>query len=306
MPLSSPGIGADDKTGNVVVYSKGLRIDYAQRAVEVDGKVCMRQGLLELFACIIRTREHESVVVVKPQPKRIHEALGLIGLTPGHPVRYDEANNSWIPPTGESLLISVRFVQDGKTREVPIGDWMREIDNPKPLGKLDWVFSGSFTTEAGTFTADADGTVIAVVDFPSALIALPFQKSADNELLWLEARTDAIPRLGTDVTLVIRPAAATIVIRMSADGVCLCDNRPANVDALTTCVDRFRKANPNAERINIRLEAEAGIEKARVEETAARLKKTQGGNATVNVVRIATPSKDDVDPKRPARDSDQP
>ena len=76
-------------TDPVRTYAPGVRIDWTRGVIELDARVVLREGLLELFACSPRTREHESIFVVPAQPRRIYEALGLIGMEPGSPVRYD-------------------------------------------------------------------------------------------------------------------------------------------------------------------------------------------------------------------------
>jgi hypothetical protein len=52
--------------------------------------------------------------------------------------------------------------------------------------------------------------VVTVVDFADALLALPEFHSADNTQLWLAARTNAIPPVDTQCTLILRPAAKRI------------------------------------------------------------------------------------------------
>ena len=189
----------------VVEYAPGLRIDWGRRRVELDGKVCLREGMLELFACSSRTREHESIVVVHAQPQRVFEAIGLLGAEPGHPVRFDEDSKQWLDPTGDSLRITVQWRHDGRPKTADIGEWMRIADTDKSLPADKWVFAGSTRTPQGDISADQEGTVIAVVDFPSAIIAWPERKSADNEQLWLRANPDAIPPIGTPVTILISP-----------------------------------------------------------------------------------------------------
>jgi hypothetical protein len=80
---------------------------------------------------------------------------------------------------------------------------MRIEKTGKTPPRMPWVFAGSVKTDDG-FAADYEGTVIALVDFGSSLIALPEQHSAANEELWLEPATDQIPPLSTRCVLVFR------------------------------------------------------------------------------------------------------
>ena len=73
-------------------FAPGVHIDWANRAVEIDARVVLRSGPLELLACSPKTREHESILVVDARPLHVYQALGLIGLAPGSPSRFDEAS----------------------------------------------------------------------------------------------------------------------------------------------------------------------------------------------------------------------
>jgi hypothetical protein len=202
-----------------LAFAPGLRIDFRERRVEIDGRVTLRDGMLELFACTAQTREHESVVVVKPRPLRIFEALGLVGLTPGAPTRFDPSTERWTPARGDFVKIEVAWEDDGRRRQSDIGAWMVNFATGKPLPPRAWVFAGSGRDEHEVFAADMEGTVIAVVDFPSALIALPQLHSADNVELWLRANEGAVPERGTEVTLIVTPVdVKRLVLAMDAEG----------------------------------------------------------------------------------------
>ena len=185
-------------------YATGVRIDWRDLVVEVDAVVTLRQGPLELLACSPQTREHESILVIRARPLRIHEAMGLIGLTPGAPVRYDDQRDRWLPASGESLSLDIRYRDSGVERTVAARRWLLDVQRHEPPEQLDWIFAGSRRGRDGRFGADAAGTVVAVVDFDTALIAPAALHSSSNEALWLEANTAAIPPVGTPCTLLIR------------------------------------------------------------------------------------------------------
>ncbi len=186
-------------------FAPGVRIDWPNLTVELDAEVVMRQGPLELFACSPNTKEHESILRVAARPTHIYQALGLIGLTPGRPIRYDEEKNRWDPPTGDALDIRVRYVDDqGRTVIAAPADWLSTTKPQATPLQLSWVFAGSYTLPDGRFAADIEGTVLCLVDFEAALIAVPALHSADNEQLWLTAKMDAIPPRGAKCALLIR------------------------------------------------------------------------------------------------------
>ncbi len=203
-PSSRPS--GDQDRPRRVEFAPGVTIDWLRLQVEVAGRVVLREGLLELFACSPHTREHESIVAVAARPLHIHQALGLIGLDPGQPVTYNENEDRRVPPSGDRLEIEVRYREGDRDRTVNIWEWMADADAGAAVAPRDWVFCGSRTYPGGVFGADAEGTIICVVDFDSALVALSEAHSADNALLWVAARGDRIPPAGTPCTLLIRAA----------------------------------------------------------------------------------------------------
>lgn len=194
----------------VVPYQRGIRIDWGRRQVEVDATVILREGLIELFACSPNNREHESIVRIEARPLHLFQALGLIGISPGHPVLYDDETGRRAPATGDPVEIEVGDALDGKLRTVPIESWMRRSADGQPVGRLQWVFAGSVELEDDSIAADHEGTVVALVDFGSSLVALPALHSDRNTDLWLEPATDAIPPVGTRCTLIFRPGPVEI------------------------------------------------------------------------------------------------
>ncbi len=236
-PRSAPPAGTGQETApatrpitrpGVIDYQRGIRINWRQHQVEATGRIVLRQGPLELFACSPNTREHESIVCIDARPLHLFQALGLIGLTPGHPGRILPQTGEYQGATGDPVEIEVQYEQDGQTRHEPIESWMRPaLDRPPQVGQgqtrtdnqkgpgpdldpLPWVFAGSYVTKDGVFAADPEGTVISVVEFGSSLIALPDYHSDSNAELWLQPATERIPPLMSRCTLLFRPGPTWI------------------------------------------------------------------------------------------------
>lgn len=192
-----------------------MRIDWSIPRIEVDAKVVLRKGPLELFACSPQTREHESIVITKPRPLHLFQAMGLIGLEPGTPVQFDKDKERWDPPTGSAVRISVRYQRDGETRIDPIESWLLNVKTGRPPEPIEWIFAGSLRMEGNRFAADFDGTVICVVNFETAIITPKSLHSADNEALWLAANTEAIPEIGQSCVILVEPLVPARGIRIS-------------------------------------------------------------------------------------------
>lgn len=217
------------------LFSDGIWIDWLNREVTLKAKVVLRRGQLELLACGPNTREHESILVVLGRPRDIYHAMGLIGLEPGSPIRFDSQKRHLLPPTGDLLLLRIRYEQEGKVRTVPASAWLRHPASEKPIANVAWVFAGSHSTSDGRFAGDAEGTVVALVDFAAALIAVGALHTADNDALWLEARTEAIPPVGTPCRLIISAAVLRLDVDLAPDGSIRLDGRPAKIDEIVRC-----------------------------------------------------------------------
>lgn len=269
-PASTPAPVPASQPGAVVPFQPGIRIDWANRQVEVDAKVILREGLLELFACSPRTREHESIVVIQARPLHVFHALGLIGLEPGHPIRYDPQTRRVEPARGDAVEIDVRCEVDGKTATVPIETWMREKGADRPLERQPWRFAGSVPLpDRDAIEADGEGTVIALVDFESALIALPEQHSSSNDELWLEPRTEAIPPVGTACVLLMR--AGPMRLGLDAAGRLRLNDQPRTLGEAARAVREALAANP---KLNLELKIDAGCpesDRARLDQMLSRL-----------------------------------
>lgn len=181
-------------------------IDADNHQVLIDGYVSLRQGYLEMFACLVGTKEHESVVAAETRAATVHAALLAVGAVPGHPVQYKPA---FAPPAGTEIDVEVRWLDpQGKWQSAKAEDWIRDVRTKKVM-QQPWVFAGSgfwkdeengkqyYMAEAGDF--------ICVSNFTTAMLDVPMESSQSNDGLLFEAFTDRIPALGTRVRIVLTP-----------------------------------------------------------------------------------------------------
>ncbi len=273
-------------------FAPGVRIDWQRRLVEVDAEVVLREGELELLACSRHTHEHESILSVHARPLHIFQAMGLVGLDPGSPVRFDEKHDRWLPPTGEAVSLQVRYRGKGKEHVVPAEEWLLDLERRRPPQKLNWVFAGSRTFRDGKFGADTDGTFICVVNFETALITVGEVHSADDELLWLTANTDAIPPVGTACTLLIRSVSGkTLEVELANDGTLRCEGEVVSVADLARIFARDPRGLKPAGRVVLRASARvperiiesviASLARAGVDRAFIELRRSEPGPAHV-------------------------
>jgi hypothetical protein len=181
-------------------------VDAKRHQVLVDGYVSLREGYLEMFACLEGTKEHESVLAARTKAKTVHAALLVIGAVPGTPVQF---RPKFRPPTGTEIDLEVRWLDDeGKWMSAKAQDWVREAKSKKPM-KQPWVFAGSTFSKDPTsgreFYMAEGGDFICVSNFTSAMLDVPMESSDSNEGLLFEANPEKIPILGTPVRLVLTP-----------------------------------------------------------------------------------------------------
>ncbi len=260
-PLETKDSADDPVQANPVrAFAPGVRIDWKHQIVEVDARVVLRQGPLELLACSPQTREHESIFVVAAQPIHVFQAMGLIGLEAGRPVRYDEQASRLLPAQGEPLDIRIRWKVNSGKQTVPARKLLMTLPAGRPPESLHWVFAGSRRMGQGAYGADQDGTVICVVDFDTALIGLRSLHTADNDVLWLAANPDTIPPLGTLCTLLIRSAGKDRIsyeVGVLADGTLRFNETSVSVNHLLERCRRHKDETKKAFTIVLKPEPDA-------------------------------------------------
>jgi hypothetical protein len=183
-----------------------LWIDAKNKRVVMDGVVCLNKGSLEMFACLLHTKEHESIVAVDTKAHAVHAALIAVGAKPGTPVQY---RPEFKPPTGTEIDIAVIWTDDkGKVHHERAQEWVRDVKTGKVM-QSPWVFAGSGiwkdeTTGKEHYMAEG-GDFICVSNFPSAMLDIPVESTDTNAGLVFDAFTDHIPPVGTRVRLVLAP-----------------------------------------------------------------------------------------------------
>ena len=187
----------------------GVWFDLERRLVVIDGEVSLREGPLELFACLKNSKEHESIVAVDAKAWLVHTALLLTGAQVGHPVQYDL---KYVPAAGTAVDVLVLWMdKDKKRHRVHARDWIRNVNTQKAM-KGAWVFAGSgFYVDEETgrrFYLAEEGDLICVSNFTTATLDLPIQSGQDNANLLFEAFTERIPPRGTKVRIVLIPKLA--------------------------------------------------------------------------------------------------
>ncbi len=190
----------------VPLSKRNVWIDRDKQRVYVDGYVAMREGPLEMFACPMGTKEHESIVGSLARSSEVHAALLAVGARPGTPVQYIP---NFIPATGQRVRVWVCYRdKQGKFHASDARRWVRKAGTDQQM-EIDWVFAGSGfwkdPQDGSEFYQADSGDMICVSNFSTAMMDVPIASSAQaNELMYIPY-TNRIPERGTPVRLVLVP-----------------------------------------------------------------------------------------------------
>lgn len=239
--ITTPAVCAEEsaavKSVRKPVVLPGLVVDFQKRCVDLEAKVCLDAGYLELIACTKGSKEHESIVSVSSKALHIHTALLLLGADNGHPEMrklVDEKNQRWVNllPRGDPVEVMLVLPDsNGKPTERPMHDFVErstgrldEVSgnvlpasgvNVKPgnwasaeFSKV-FLFAGSRLRDAGTgpkqYLADLSGNIVSIATFGDEVLCLPSHQTQQNSALMWQVKPDVLPKVGTMVTLRLRP-----------------------------------------------------------------------------------------------------
>jgi len=137
LPADAPkaaDVPAADKP--VAINPQGtVLLDKAGKRLLLKGEVCLREGVLEMLACLKRTKEHESILAVDAQAWVVHAGLLALGAEPGTPVQYQPEFRS---PSGQPIDIYLSWTDEQqKPQRVKAQTWVRNATRRYWIEKLD-------------------------------------------------------------------------------------------------------------------------------------------------------------------------
>ncbi len=102
---------------------KTALLDIKGKRVLVKAKVVLREGLLEMLACLAQTKEHESILAVDTKAFVIHTGLLAISAEHGKPVQFTP---KFKPATGQRIDVFIQWRdKDGRLHREPAQRWIR-------------------------------------------------------------------------------------------------------------------------------------------------------------------------------------
>ena len=192
LPLKSLGAG---------VFELGeVRFDKNKQEITFPGVVNMDRDLIEYALVHSTGKVHESLLRTDVEPYHIHLAILLVRTNANAGVG---SSNQAVPSEllGPPAMIRVSWRSGGDEKSFPIEDLILNSESHSTMKKGDWIYNGSRFL-GGTFIAHRDGSIVAIIADPDALINNP-RPGRENDKIW-QVDHDKVPRAGTPVTITIQ------------------------------------------------------------------------------------------------------
>lgn len=179
-------------------------IDKKHKRIVVDGIVVLKNGQLEMFACPLGTKEHESIVSVLAKAYHIHAGLLAVGAKQGKPTQFDP----YQPASGSTIRVTMLWIDsEGKKQTARAQSWVRHAAAAREMN-YDWVFAGSGFVKDEESKRDLylaeHGDLICVANFSTATLDLAVRSDDANSGLVFIANTEKIPDLDTPVRMILQ------------------------------------------------------------------------------------------------------
>jgi hypothetical protein len=162
-----------------------VRLDRKERQITIPAAVNMVEGPIEYVLVSPLGKLHESIFKSVAEPLHIQTAAMLL---------LPKAETNGLPN------VQVR-VELGDGKPIPVEDVIDHTMPGKSLKPNPWSYKGSRIVD-GTFLAQRDGSIIAIIADPDAIMENG-RVSAEDDENW-RPRKSALPPLGTPVKIVLK------------------------------------------------------------------------------------------------------
>ena len=170
-----------------------VQVDSLTKTVTATGWVNQIEGPIEVLACGIKGKVHESVFVLALNPLDLQAALLLAGLKGGEPMPSIGEG----PPKGSPVDLWVEWQAGGELCKARAETFVWNKQANAVLPETPWTFTGSVVKD-GQFKALAEESLVVTYWDPYAIVNIPLPCGADDEIL--SVNTNTVPPYETPVT----------------------------------------------------------------------------------------------------------
>ena len=178
-----------------------VKLDAATKTVTATGWVNQTDGPIEVLACGVAGKIHESVFVLALNPLDLQAALLLTGLKAGEPMPAIGEG----PPHGDPVDIFVEWQAGDETRQARAESFVWNLEAGAVLPETPWTFTGSVVKD-GQFKAFAEDSLVVTYWDPYAIVNLSLPCGGNDEILTVN--TNTVPPYRTPVVFRFVPHAA--------------------------------------------------------------------------------------------------
>jgi len=189
-----------------------ITFDSKTREIRFPAAVNMSDGLLEFAIVHENGKIHESLLHTGISALNLNLAFKLLSY-PASAELYMIPNETGglsgdfheVPEEvrkAARISMSVEWQDGGRTRKVPINEWIQYAVTGTAMPSGPWVYGGSAIYD-GKFLAETTGDIAAIFITNASLINYPGEDNL-NDTVWL-AYPKRVPPEGTKVTVVIAP-----------------------------------------------------------------------------------------------------
>lgn len=195
-----------------------ITFDQKSREIRFPAKVNLTEGLLEYLIVHSRGKVHESLFSTEVSPTKLNVVFTLLRYPPSKELYATDSPAEHEAGTkfpevaadvkaGARVDIKVEWTDDaGKTRTVPVNEWISHAVTEKQMPSGPWVYGGSEVSN-NRYQAEATGDIGAIFLSSSAIINYPGKDNNDDEA-WLPF-PKRVPPIGTPVVLIVTPNQAS-------------------------------------------------------------------------------------------------
>lgn len=187
VPAASPAVQTTNGVRQIDAdtYQIGaVRLDRKGRKISIPATINMVEGPVEYLVVSVLGKLHESIFKTVAEPIHIHTAMLLLQKAPA----------STNQPASVRIQIAL-----GPGKTVRAEEVFENTSAEKSLSVGPWSYNGSRLVE-GTFIAQRDGSIIAIISDPDALVESG-RVSAEDDENW-RPKKSALPPVGTPVELI--------------------------------------------------------------------------------------------------------
>lgn len=189
-----------EKTGEHTFRVGAVSCDRETKTLTIPAKVNARSGILEYALVTRQGKVHEALLSTDAKPLHVQIAALLLGISPQ-------------PGAGKAreVTMEVEWATNGPLRAVPLEDLISlakgnpQAETTATMPHGPWSYTGSQVDAAG-FAASREGSLIALIGDPAALVENPRASQPDDSLF--VPNTAALPADGVPLSVRIRLKSA--------------------------------------------------------------------------------------------------